>query len=139
MINFTPLPSFLYSPKNQTQTPSFSKEGEPTRTEASPAPDLPEEEKYIELEQHGVKVRKESISLPPSLKKIGLTPVGNSQFPQSYNSVRFIISDEKIIKGLHEPFTSSFHWLAEFGLYFFRKAHIGLRVIGKHVVRVVLR
>lgn len=82
-----------------------------------------------------IKKRAETIKLPPDLKKLGLQTSSTSQF-SSLPTVNLPISDDKVISGLHAPITSSLRWLATLAIYILRQAHLGLKVIHGHVVRV---
>ena len=82
--------------------------------------------------------RAETIDLPPDLKKLGLQAVSHSSFP-SYKNIKLPLSDEKIIVGQKAPITSSLRWLATFALYILAQAHLGLKVVRGHVIRVLKR
>ena len=80
--------------------------------------------------------RAETIDLPPDLKKLGLQAVSHSSFP-SYKNIKLPLSDEKIIVGQKAPITSSLRWLATFALYILAQAHLGLKVVHGHVIRIL--
>lgn len=97
-------------------------------------------EERVELEPRKevapyVEVRKETIKLPPDLKRMGVQAVSTPQFSQT-KVVKLPISDEKIIAGLHAPVTSSFRWLATLAVYLLRMAHLQLKVVHGKIVRV---
>jgi len=91
----------------------------------------PEEEVRVYIQP-----RKETIKLPPDLKKMGVQAASSTNFP-SYQTVVLPISDDKVLQGLHAPISSSLRWLATLAWYLLRKAHLTLKVIHGHVVRVI--
>jgi hypothetical protein len=97
--------------------------------------ELVEHEPQTELKEF-IKVRPETIKIPPDLTKIGVqtkdTPV---KFPQ-YQNLKLPLSDEKIILGLNQPINSSWRWLATLALYLLKKAHLSLKVVEGRVVRI---
>lgn len=134
--NYTPIDHLLNSFSS-----SFSKEAEPI---IKPKENLKEVFEIQEMVEHTpekeitpyVQVRSETIELPPDLKKLGLQPVSHTKF-STYKSLTLPISDDKIIQGLHAPIYSSLRWLATLAMYLLKKAHLTLKVIHGHVVRVV--
>lgn len=78
---------------------------------------------------------KEEVEIPPELQKVGLKPVTASSNP-AYQNVKLPISDERVLEGLEKPPTSSFRWLAELSRYVLRVAHIQLKKVHGHVIRV---
>ena len=87
-----------------------------------------------EVKPH-VQVRPEVVEVPPDLQQMGVQATPTTQFQTQ--QVQSLISDEEIIKGLHQPTTSSFRWLAELALYILKHAHITLKKIHGKIVRVV--
>lgn len=114
--------------------------------EAEPIPSAPEKLQIKEVVEHEpekevepfIQIKSETIELPPDLKKLGLTPVSSTQFP-SYQNIKLPVSDDKIIKGLHSPITTSLRWLATLALYILQQAHLTLKVIHGKAVRVLRR
>lgn len=133
--NFTPIDDLIK--KLQPQSSGMPKEAEPI-------PRPPESLHLQESVEHEpsdkvkpyVQPRAESIKLPSDLTMIGLQPVSSTQF-SSYKNIKLPISDEKIIKGLHEPITSSYRWLAEFAVFILTQAHLALRVVHGKIIRVI--
>ena len=82
-----------------------------------------------------VQVHEETVEVPPDLKQMGVQATPTTHFPTQ--EVHTPISDEEIMKGLHEPTTSSFRWLAELALYILKHAHIILKTVHGKVTRVV--
>ncbi len=83
-----------------------------------------------------VKRRAESIKLPEDLKQAGLQTTETTQYP-TYQDVKTPLSDEKVEAGLHAPITSSLRWLATLAEYILKMAHLQLKVVHGHVVRVL--
>jgi len=125
-----------YTPIDDLLGAGLPKEAEPIATEfeiKEPVEHSPEEEV-----RPFVSPRAETIELPPDLKKLGLQAVSHSQFP-SYKNIKLPLSDEKIVVGQKAPITSSIRWLATFALYILAQAHLGLKVVHGHVIRVLKR
>ncbi len=112
--------------------------------EAEPIPRTPEVALFQEVVEHEpspevkpfVKLKPETISLPPDLTTLGLQPVKSTQFP-TYKNIKLPLSDEKVIQGLQAPVSSSKRWLSEFAVYLLKRAHLSLKQIGGRVVRVI--
>jgi len=130
--NFTPLDKSINKPVSLPV--SFPKEVEPAPIKEIEIKEVVEHELEKELHPY-IQKRAETIKLPPDLKKIGLQSSSTTQFP-SYQSVKIPISDDRVISGLHAPITSSLRWLATLALYILRQAHLGLKVVHGHVVRI---
>lgn len=82
-----------------------------------------------------VEVRKDTIEVPPDLKKIGVVSTGTTQFP-AYQSIVLPMSDEKVEAGLHAPITSSIRWFAELCLFILKQAHLTLKKIHGKIIRI---
>ena len=113
------------------------KEAEPMMAEKFEIKE-PAEDNVEEEVRPFISPRAETIELPPDLKKMGLQAVSHSKFP-SYKNIKLPLSDEKIIVGQKAPITSSLRWLATFALYILAQAHLGLKVVHGHVIRVLKR
>lgn len=114
------------------------KEVEPPRTtEIEKAQEVIEYEPAAEVSPH-VEVRKEQIEIPADLEEMGVTADETTKFP-THQDIKLPLSDEKIEKGLHQPVTSSFRWLAELCVYILKKAHLGLKNIHGKITRVANR
>lgn len=129
--NFTSIKDLLEKNKRI----SLPKEAEPIAAEKFEIKE-PSEDNVEEEVRPFVSPRAETIELPPDLKKMGLQAVSQSQF-SGYKNIKLPISDEKIIVGQKAPITSSIRWLATFALYILAQAHLGLKVVHGHVVRVL--
>jgi len=134
--NYTAIDNLLDETKNNDRV-SLPKEAEPIATEKFEIKE-PVEDNIEEEVRPFVSPRSETIELPPDLKKLGLQAVSHSQFP-SYKNIKLPLSDEKIIVGQKAPITSSLRWLATLALYILGQAHLGLKVIHGHVIRVLKR
>ncbi len=134
--NYTPIDDLMKS-KNPPSISAPSKESAPipAKKEYSEIQEITEHEPDQEVEKF-ISVRKETIELPPDLKKLGLQPTTSAQF-STYQNIKLPISDDKIITGLHAPITSSLRWLATFAQYILACAHIALKMVHGKVVRVL--
>lgn len=129
--------------KSQDMSASgYSKEGEPRTIapESKPEQDveLSEPEPTIEDKEveKFIKVENTNIELDPALKKAGLQVIDSSSLDPKHN-IKLPISDEKIVQGLHQPVNSSWRWLSELAQFMLNQAHISLKKIHGHVVRVI--
>lgn len=113
---------------------SLPKEAEPISSEKIEIKEVVEPQVDKEVRPF-VSPRKETIELPPDLKKLGLQPTSTTQF-NNYQNIKLPLSDEKIIVGLKAPITSSLRWLATLAVYLLAKAHLSLKVIHGKVVRI---
>jgi len=134
--NYTAIDDLVKKNKNNENI-SFPKEAEPIAAEKFEIKE-PVEDNVEEEVRPFVSPRSETIELPPDLKKLGLQSVSHSKFP-GYKNIKLPLSDEKIIVGQKAPITSSLRWLATFALYILGQAHLGLKVIHGHVIRVLKR
>jgi hypothetical protein len=134
--NYTPIDKLIKKYKDADRV-SLPKEVEPIATEKFEIKEVVEHEPDEETEKF-VSPRAETIELPPDLQKLGLQPVSSTKFP-SYKNIKLPLSDEKIIVGQKAPITSSLRWLATLALYILGQAHLGLKVIHGHVIRVLKR
>lgn len=134
--NFTPIQKLLKN-TDPHKGGAFSKESAPfiSSKEMSQIQEHVEHTPEKEVEEY-VKPRKETISLPPDIKKLGAQSTSQSQF-SSLQTIHLPISDDKIVTGLHAPITSSLRWLATFAVYILSCAHIGLKKIHGKIIRVV--
>lgn len=145
--NFTPIDQLLDKFQKQgtvsEQAVSISKEGEPIKI-SSDTDDYglepTESEPKIEDEQvkEYLKATPKKIELDPQLKRAGLVSVDNSSLDPRHK-ITLPISDEKIIQGLQQPVTSSWRWLAEWSNFLLRRAHLTIKVVHGHIVRVLSR
>jgi len=134
--NYTAIDDLVEENKNDDKI-SLPKESEPMAAEKFEIKEVVEDKPEEEVRPF-VSPRSETIELPPDLQKLGLQPVSSTKFP-SYKNIKLPLSDEKIIVGQKAPITSSLRWLATFALYILAQAHLGLKVIHGHVIRVLKR
>ena len=135
--NFTDINDLIKKTNKLGQVGRLTKEVEPISRsqEFSEIQEVVEHEPSEEVTGY-VKVHKETIQLPPDLKKIGVqSSQTTSQFP-SYQNVKLPISDDKIVTGLHQPINTSIRWLATLAMYLLRRAHLSLKIIGGKVIRI---
>jgi len=135
--NFTDINDLIKKTNKPNQVGRLTKEVEPISRsqEFSEIQEVVEHEPNKEVAGY-VKVHKETIQLPPDLKKLGLqTPPTTSKFP-GYQNVKLPISDDKVITGLNKPVNTSIRWLATLAMYLLRRAHLSLKIIGGKAVRI---
>ncbi len=132
----------LLDDKQKIDHTSYSKEGEP-RTISSESSfnknlEMSESEPIIEDKEvkKFIKVEKTDFELDPVLKKAGLQVIDSSSLDPRHN-IKLPISDDKIIEGLAQPTNSSWRWLSELARFMLQQAHISLKKIHGHVVRVI--
>ncbi len=142
--NHTKIDHLLDENKNQKKPEfvSYSVESEPiparSEIKSEAKIDVVETEPNIEdkeLEKF-IKVEKHKIELDPALKKAGLQVIDASTIDPRHN-VKLPITDENIVAGLNKPVNSSWRWLAEIAVFMLRRAHISLKKIHGHIVRVI--
>jgi len=88
-----------------------------------------------EVEEAGVKLKKEEIRLPPPIEKLGVKPTGPAA-PPPPPAVSLPLTDDQVMKGLASPIISSLRWLAEFCLRQLKKAHLTLKKVQGEIIRV---
>ena len=137
-INFTKIDEILKK-NNLSTTSSFFKEGEPGLVTKEPSNEIQE---VVEHEPDAetkpfISPRSDTIELPPDLIKLGVQSSNSANNFPTYQNVKLPISDDKVITGLHAPISSSLRWLATFAIYLLARAHLGLKVVKGHVVRVL--
>lgn len=132
--NFTPISNLI---KKYQPLVSRPKEVEPApaKLEKIEVKEAVEHEEEKEVKPY-IQPRRETIKLPPDLKKMGLQTTSSTKFP-SYQTVVLPISDDKVLQGLHAPIYSSLRWLATLALYLLQKGHLTLKTVRGHVVRVM--
>lgn len=119
-----------------------TKEGEPFLTTSEkkmePRVEVVESEPMIEDKEveKFMKVEKDNFELDPKLKKAGLEVIDSTTLDPRHN-VKLPISDEKVLEGLQQPVNSSWRWLAEIAQFMLIRAHISLKKIHGHIVRVI--
>ena len=133
--NFTAIDDLIT--KQKTQPVSTPKEAEPIIAEPEYI-DIQETVEHEitdeEVKKHVV-IRPETIRLPPDLKKLGVQATSSAQF-QNVQNIVTPLADNKVVSGLHAPVSSSLRWLATLAWYILKKAHITLKNIHGHVVRI---
>ena len=74
----------------------------------------------------------------PELKKAGLQTIHRDSLDEKHK-IELPIPDEEVLEGLHKPINTSWRWLAEIALFMLKQAHLGLKAVHGHVVRVMQR
>jgi len=135
--NSTPIDDLIK--KTQSVPSGILKEFEPVILSPENYEIKEDEEHQIEGEARSyVEIKPQSIKLPPDLQKLGIQSTSSSSFGnQTYQNVKLPISDDKVLSGLHAPINSSFRWLATLAIYILSRAHLGLKKVGGHIIRVV--
>ena len=138
-VNFTKIDEVLKKNNLSVTSSSSFKEGEPVIASKESSDEIQE---VVEHEPDGevesfVSPRSNTIELPPDLTKLGVQSSNSGTNFPSYQNIKLPISDDKVITGLHAPINSSLRWLATFAIYLLAKAHLGLKVVKGHVVRVL--
>lgn len=90
-----------------------------------------------DLEQY-IDVKPETIEIHPELRKAGLQAIDTTS-PDWKQRVHLPISDEKVLIGLKEPPSSGLRWIAEIAVFMLKRAHLQIKRIHGHVVRVIRR
>ena len=137
-INFTKIDDVLKK-NNLSVTSSLSKESEPgfgSNESVDEIQEVVEHEPDAETKSF-ISPQSDTIKLPPDLIKLGVKSSNNNNNFPTYQNVKLPISDDKVIIGLHSPISSSLRWLATFATYLLARAHLGLKVVKGHVVRVL--
>lgn len=145
--NHTPIHDLIEKHKKDQQkssTISITKEGEPIAiaVEQKPQEALKFTETQPQIEDKELKeymeVSKNEPTLSPELKKAGLNIIDSSSLDPKHR-ITLPISDDKIVEGLDKPLNTSWRWLSEFARFFLLQAHITLKKIHGHVVRIIQR
>jgi len=137
VINYTPIDKLIKKRRQERLSISVGKESEPRAAdkEGIKINEVVERETVGEDVAGYVKVKQNSIKLPPKFKKLGLRAKTTVKFPK-YENVKIPLEDDRVLVGLHRPVTSSFRWLAEIAVYILKTAHLHLKKVGGKVVRV---
>lgn len=141
--NYTPIDDLIkrYKKEQLNHVVSVSKEFEPPlarQTETMGELEQVEMVGVDEAVKPYVQVPTDKIQLDPELKKAGVQQVPQNNIPP-YLNIQLPISDEKILRGLHQPPSSSLRWLSALAMYLLAKVHIQLKTVKGHVIRVLKR
>ncbi len=123
---------------------SPSKESEPSRQQPeyqiTEVGELSEKEPQIKDKEvaNFVRVEKHLPTLDPRLKKAGLSTIDHVSLDPRQR-MHLPISDEKIMQGLDQPIHSSWRWFSVFLIALLHHAHITLKKVHGHVVRILVR
>lgn len=133
---FTPLTDSDTSKKKPSGLPAKEVEP-PVSSSEEKFEQVVEFEPEIEVQPH-VEVRKEKVELPPELKDLGAIASETTDFP-THQDIKLPLSDPEIEKGLSQPVTSSFRWLAEFCIYLLKHAHIAFKTVHGKLTRTEVK
>lgn len=138
-ISYTPIDDLIHRDKQS----GFVSKGKETEPYNSPSHEFEEMKEVVEHEpdeevKNHVEVRKEAVEISEDLKKMGVQGTSPITFP-SYQTIKLPLSDEKIITGLHAPFSSSIRWLATLAVYILRQSHITLKQVHGQIVRNLIK
>lgn len=113
------------------------KEKEARQIAEGPLEEIVEPEPSEEVARHLVKTREE-IRLPPDLKTMGVsTPaVTKAVSDTATTSPTLPLTDDQIALGLQAQILSSLRWLAEWCLRQLKKAHLHLKKVHGHFLKV---
>lgn len=131
--NFTPL---------DPPAPPFHKESEPVggglNLDVGEMRQSIEQKSRNESTEPFIAEKNEDIAIPSDLKKAGLQAVRNDDFP-SFSSIKTPLSDDKAFLGQRAPITSPLRWLSALTLYILAQAHLTLKIVHGHAVRILRR
>lgn len=136
--NYTPITDLIAKYQSPSTAPvSKPKEAEPFGKAPEPlaVQEVVEHDTVDESVEKHVEVKKENIQVSPEVAAAGVEPVQSAQFT-TLKKIEFPISDDKIMSGLHAPFTSSLRWLATLAVYMLQQTHIHLKMVAGKAVRV---
>lgn len=96
-----------------------------------------EPEPSVEVAKHVIK-KKEEIEIAPDLRKMGVkAPAATTSVSDvATTSLKLPLTDDQIALGLQAQILSSLRWLAEWCLRQLKKAHLHLKKIHGHFVKV---
>lgn len=143
-MNYSPI-DHLFSQNQKNFTPVsrglVGKEAEPLRV-AESGKDGFEIHEMVEHEPEAevvpfVTPRKETVELDTDLDAMGISSTANPAFT-SQKTIKLPLEDEKIVSGLRAPTSSGLRWLSEWCMYFLKMAHLTLKKVHGHVVRVAV-
>ncbi len=93
-----------------------------------------------EVERVGVRKVEETFELPPDMKKLQVTAVGQTTpfttVTTNLPQVVLPITDKQVLEGLHTKMTNAIKWLAFWCIRKLKKAHIAIKEIHGKIIRV---
>jgi len=93
-----------------------------------------------EIERAGVTlIRKETIEIPPAVRKLGIKPVGPATPVPTTPTLVLPLSDQQIIASSNVPVTTALRWLATWCLRQLKKVHLVIKKFHGQVIRVVTK
>lgn len=137
--NHTPIHHLLTGDSDSQVSAAPAKEVEPVIAIQERKPielhEVAEHKMSEEVTQY-IQHRDETVQVPPDLSNMGVAATGTPTYV-TLNPKKLPLSDESIIKGLHEPIKSSLRWLALACVYVLQKTHVMLKEVHGKVMRVV--
>ncbi len=142
--NYTPIDELVRKIAEPTGMASTTaRETEPVVTRREAIGRAIDEFKINEVVEHEpsaevstfVQSQKETISIPPDLKTMGVAASSHPSY-KAYKEVVLPLDDEQVIAGLAAPVSSSIRWLAEFCLHILKKSHLTLKSLHGTVFRI---
>ncbi len=89
-----------------------------------------------EVSAVGVKIKPTAIALPPKVSQLGVKPAGPNVPLGTGATVTLPLTDDQIAVGLHQSFTSSWRWLAQWCRRRLLQLHVVLKRVRGSLVRV---
>ncbi len=89
-----------------------------------------------EVSAVGVKIKPTAIPIPPKVSQLGVKPAGPNVPLGTGATVTLPLTDDQIAVGLHQSFTSSWRWLAQWCRRRLLQLHVVLKSVRGSLVRV---
>ncbi len=90
-----------------------------------------------EVAKAGVTIRPTTVTLPPSVQKLGVKVLGEgTPASASKTATPLPLTDDQIATGLHQSIKSSWRWLAEWCVRQLKQAHVLLKSFHGKIVRL---
>ncbi|NTU73283.1 hypothetical protein HGB07_03885 [Candidatus Roizmanbacteria bacterium] len=139
--NYTPIDDIVEAfldKKNEMSRPietePFATLSEPLSLDEVKEVEEIKEQDVVSDESSYIEVKRNDIEVDDELQQHGVQPTSTD--PQEIDPTASLLADEKIVKGLHAPISSSLRWLATLALYLLQRSHYTLKVVRGKVMRV---
>ena len=103
---------------------------------------VPEVSVPPEVERAGVKAYTEKVEIPQVAQKLGVQPSAQSipvSIPTQSVPVVLPLSDDQVVRGLHQPILSALRWLSEWCIKQLKKAHMTIKFVHGKIMRVPIK
>ncbi|OGG14069.1 hypothetical protein A2773_07220 [Candidatus Gottesmanbacteria bacterium RIFCSPHIGHO2_01_FULL_39_10] len=103
---------------------------------------VPEVSVPPEVEKAGVKAYTEKVEIPQVAQKLGVQPSAQSipvSIPTQSVPVVLPLSDDQVVRGLHQPILSALRWLSEWCIKQLKKAHMTIKFVHGKIMRVPIK